>query len=375
MQDTPQPWSLHHALGIADGGIADAELNFDCDCAVMAHNAAYLDVTLPVIYALELTPACNNRCFGCSNAFSSIQHGRAEGYAPLSAERWGHVLDTIVPYAQRVMLTGGEPTCHPQFDAIVEATARRGMTFTLFTNGRWGNLHNPQRIRMLLQESGVCAGLLVSLHGADARAHDAFTGVVGSFAETVESIAQARHAGLAVYTNTVLTGHNKHQLASIVQLSQSLGCGCAVFNRYVGPLIDDAFRLPLSDIAQAVAEIEQLRATGACIRLGTCIPACFVPSSSTGCLAGTASCTIDPWGYVRPCNHAPHVAGHILHDSLQTIWHSPTMRHWRGMIPAACQSCSLFASCGGGCRADAVLKGVEEDPLIQNIQDATHIVQ
>lgn len=356
------------------------ELNFDCDCAIIAHhNAAHLHVTLPVIYSLELTPACNNRCPGCSNAFSSIQSSRAERaqrHAPLSAERWEHVLDTIAPYAQRLMFTGGEPTCHPQFHAIVQAAAQRRMTFTLFTNGRWSNPHNPhnpQRIRTLLQKSGVCAGLLVSLHGANAHAHEAFTGVVGSFAETVETIAQATHAGLKVYTNTVFTAHNKHQLASIVQLSQSLGSACAIFNRYVGPpIIDDAFHLPPNSIAQAVQQLEHLRATGACIQFGTCIPSCLIPSSSTGCLAGTASCTIDPWGHVRPCNHAPHIAGHILHDSLQTIWHSPTMHHWRNMIPPACQSCPMFATCRGGCRADAVLNSTHQDPLIQ---EATHVVQ
>ena len=100
------------------------------------------------------------------------------------------------------------------------------------------------------------------------------------------------------------------------------------------------------------------------VRFGTPIPHCFAANGSYGCLAGIAQATIDPWGNMRPCNHAPLMCGNLLEQSLEEIWRSPAMEAWRGMIPVECTGCREFAVCRGGCRATAILRGLEKDPLI-----------
>jgi AdoMet-dependent heme synthase len=329
-------------------------LDFDCDCAVLSQEDAPRPgvLPLPTIYALELTPACNHHCIGCSNVFAPHQ-------TPLALETWEQVLDTIAPHAQRLKLTGGEPTCHPQFARLVEAVNRRGIPFTLFTNGCW---HRPDEVLSLLQRSPTCAGLLISLHGATAQSHEAFTNAPGSFAETCATIQHATRAGLRVATNTVMTRYAVDEVAQVIHLSQSLGATSAIFNRYIGRPWPDLAPAP-ADLARALSAIEHTAAPHAA-RLGTCIPLCFAETSAAGCLAGTAYCTIDPWGSLRPCNHAPQVVGNLLTQSLHTLWHSEAMQQWRALLPEGCTACAHLSQCRGGCRAAALLHQQPHDPLI-----------
>lgn len=331
---------------------------FDCDCATWPDMTT---LPYPAVYSLELTRTCTNQCTGCSNRFiAAFPQVLMEKTTPLAVAQWESILTTIAPFAQRLKLTGGEPTTHPDFAAIVQAVQHHALPFTLLTNGCW---QHPEHIVTLLRDTPACAGLLVSLHGADAATHEAFTRVPGSFAQVVENIQRATRAGLRVQTNTVLNHHNHHQVAAVVQFVQSLGAVGAVFNRYVGmPAL--GMDIPPDTLQHALDEIARLDAAGHPARPGTCVPHCFSPAAPGGCAAGTAACTIDPWGYVRPCNHAPQVAGNVLTEPLETIWHSPAMDNWRTLIPSSCRACPALEQCHGGCRADAVLRRCACDTLI-----------
>lgn len=360
---THRPSSHHLSL-------SPLSLALDCDCAICSEevSAAAPDCTVPVLYSLELTPLCNNRCASCANVFVTdprtrqVATGERQGEgAPLDASGWEAVLETITPYAQRLALSGGEPTCHPEFETITAAVQRRAIPFTLFTNGRW---QQPERLVALLAQCPTCAGCLISLHGADAAAHEAFNGVEGSFAETVENIERATRAGIVVHTSTVLTRSNAHQVEAVVALSRRLGAACAVFNRPIGTPAPEGLALKPPELARALREVDRASAWGSPTKIAACVPLCFVETSARGCLAGTAACTIDPWGYVRPCNHAPHVAGHILSQPLHTLWHAEALHAWRALTPIGCSACPFFARCQGGCRAEAVLHRSSGDPLM-----------
>ncbi len=314
-------------------------------------------LSMPVIYSLELCARCNNRCPGCSNVFIP----RDQNSEPLSLEGWQSILTAIQPYSERLKLTGGEPTLHPQFEEIVSFIGELDISFTVFSNGRWPH---PERIIRLLSTIPQFKGLLVSLHGATAEAHEAFAMVPGSFDETVENIRRATRVGLIVTISTVLTQHNFRQVAEIAQFSQNLGAHHTVFNRYLGvkvPGID----LPEAGLREVARTIDKLQNEGIKVKFGNCIPQCFVRSSSRGCLAGVAYCTIDPWGNMRPCNHAPLICGNLLEQPIEEAWHSKEMQQWREMIPEQCRSCIAFSRCHGGCRAVAIKLGLEEDPLIK----------
>lgn len=316
-------------------------------------------LSTPLLYSLELTPVCNNRCRGCSNVFAEARVARTIP-SPLGAGEWGIILGRIAPHAEQLKLTGGEPTLHPEFETIVRRVSDLGLNFTLFTNGRW---LDSERLVHFLVDIPQCVGLLVSLHGPIAPVHEAFTGVPGSFEETVVNVRLATSAGLLVATSTVVTRQNHDRIAETVALATDLGADHAVVSRYLGEPLPD-LEPTAEELLTAIHTIEDLRSSGARVRYGDCIPQCFVENSSTGCLAGVAYCAVDPWGNLRPCNHSPTVAGSLLHQPIETLWRSAEMDQWRDLIPAACHTCAAFPRCHGGCRALAELRPERRDPLV-----------
>jgi radical SAM protein with 4Fe4S-binding SPASM domain len=312
-------------------------------------------LSAPVLYALELTPDCNNRCPACFNFFDRAR-------SPLSVEEWQTVMDLIASHAHRLKLTGGEPTLYPDFPALVQVIARCGIEFTVFTNGRW---QDPHCLLDCLVAAPYFTGLLVSLHGARAESHQAFTHTPGSFEETTANIGRAVERGVRVTLSTVLTTANLNELADMVALSQKLGARRVVFNRLLGA---QASHLTLSDsqLIAATQTIERLRAAGLPVKHGTGIPQCLTPSSSNGCLAGVAYVAIDPWGNVRPCTHSRSMCGNLLRQPLDEIWHSTEMERFRSAIPPACHTCAAFAQCHGGCRAMAMESESQADPCMRS---------
>jgi radical SAM protein with 4Fe4S-binding SPASM domain len=308
-----------------------------------------------VAYYLELTPLCNNRCPGCGNVFTH------EANAALDGAGWRALLDRLATHAHRFKITGGEPTLHPAFAAIMDAVETHGVPFTLFTNGRWAD---PAGTVARLRAMTTCEGLLISLHGSDATTHEAFSGVPGSFAETRANIQRAADAGLDVAVSMVITQHNWDRVPEVLELAMRLGAKYLVCNRLLGvPLA--TLTPSAAQLHAAITTIDTLRDAGHLIRFGNCIPQCFQPSSSTGCTAGLTFATIDPWGRMRPCNHTDLVVGDLRTQSIAEAWHSEGMARWRALIPEACRQCAAFATCHGGCRAQALLSNRDTDPLMR----------
>lgn len=311
-------------------------------------------LSLPAIYALELTPACNNRCPGCSNLYSG---DRAP--APTSAAAWLRWLATIGPAAVQIRLTGGEPTLHPGFAVILQAATSYNAHVTVFTNGRW---RDPAALVALCAGTRQLSGLLISLHGATAAQHEAFSGVPGSFDETLANVRRALDAGVRVALSTVITRHNWHDLAAVVDLARRLGCQHVAFNRYLGepnPALE-----PADEQNRAAAEeIERLIRGGAPAKYGIGLPQCFMANGSEGCLAGVAYAAVDPWGRLHPCVHSPSLIGSLHEHALADLWQGPGMAAWRSLMPAECTSCAAYSACHGGCRAVQELRPDGRDPL------------
>ncbi|MBC7232533.1 MAG: radical SAM protein [Chloroflexi bacterium] len=329
------------------------EIDRQCDCACLEPDLFISCLPAhPIFCYVEVTPVCNNLCLGCGNIFRADRTS-----PPLSSAEWQTVLTSLQPFVHYLKLTGGEPTLHPEFETIIRTVQEKDIPFALFTNARW---NAPERLIALLQSTTQCRGLLVSLHGATAASHDAFTGVMGSFSDTCSNIKRAAFAGLDVRTSTVITKYNWQEIDTIATLSQSLGAHCAVFNRYIGPPLPE-LEPSKEQLQHAIGVIEYMRRNltnnqQSMVEFGNHIPYCLYPSSSAACLAGIAYCTVDPWGNVRPCNHAPLICGNLLVQSLEEIWRSETMEAWRKMIPMECAGCALYQTCHGGCRAEVMLR-------------------
>jgi radical SAM protein with 4Fe4S-binding SPASM domain len=339
----------------------------DCQCACPTDGAPIPVLSLPIAYYLELTPVCNHRCPGCGNVYVTYQGSNRvfpNNSFSLDGAAWCDLITRLASHARQFKLTGGEPTLHPAFAEIVRTVERCGVPFTLFTNGAWSH---PDALLRLLRDTPTCEGLLVSLHGPDAAAHEAFSGVSGSFDETVANVRRATEVGLDVAISMVINRNSWYRVAETLDLALSLGANHLVCNRYIstrGARLDSIVPSQ-AQLRAAIATVESLRTAGRPVRFGNCIPQCFEVSSSRGCTAGSTFATIDPWGRMRPCNHAPLVAGDLRAQSLEQVWWGETMARWRSLVPADCATCSVFPICHGGCRAQALLARLARDPLIR----------
>ena len=294
----------------------------------------------------------------------SIQHMMCTSFwhpdgTPMSAQQWCDLLVPFISEAVQIRLTGGEPTLHPGFFDILEEVTSHEAWVTIFTNGRWPD---PERFIERIRGRRHLSGLLVSLHGASAASHEAFSRVPGSFAETVSNVRQAVQAGITVALSTVITSSSWNELDQVLELARGLGVHHIAVNRYIGgplPGIE-----PTREQTQAaIRYVQALIEAGEPLKYGIGVPQCFMPNDSEGCLAGVAYVSIDPWGSVRPCAHSPTVLGSLHEQSMRELWHSPEMEAWRALMPTDCVSCAAYTACHGGCRAIQELRSDCRDPL------------
>ena len=313
----------------------------------------------PIIAYIEVTSGCNNNCFGCGTVFAID-----DDQTIINIDVWQTILPTLKPSIVHLNLTGGEPTLSPNFTELLSLINKLEFSFSLFTNARW---QNKKQIAGTLGASSKLSEILVSLHGPDAESHDDFTGIPGSFIETCNNIRFAANHNLPVFVNCIITSLNFDRIDEMVQINRKLGSQGLTFSRFVHSK-DSHLNPSNNQLIIAIETIrEQMKSSDIPIYSSVCVPKCFHNSMLfNGCLAGTITLTIDPWGNVRPCVMSALNCGNLVENSLQAIWHSGEMQKWRDFIPSFCNRCSAYTSCHGGCRAAAMINGLQQDPLIRD---------
>ena len=128
---------------------------------------------------IRLTRGCNNRCLFCLDSDSHDNSLISFQKIKLDLEKG------INKGLLRVVLSGGEPTIHPDFLKIVKQAKKMGyQRIQVVTNGRMFFYKN------FLQEA-IETGLneiTFSIHGHTAKLHDKLTGIKGSFDQAIVAL-------------------------------------------------------------------------------------------------------------------------------------------------------------------------------------------
>lgn len=100
----------------------------------------------PLSINLDLTTACNFRCPHCVDS-KIINSGKI-----LDTEKLKQSIDTLKSYGLMsvILIGGGEPTLHRDFEEIVSYLKNRGMQIGIVTNG--SRLHHIKKIAEILDE-------------------------------------------------------------------------------------------------------------------------------------------------------------------------------------------------------------------------------
>jgi radical SAM protein len=116
------------------------------------------------------------------------------------------------------VLTGGDPIKRPDLFELIGHARKVGVRVSLTPSA------TPlltREIVVQLKEAGL-ARLAVSMDGASAATHDAFRGMSGSFARTLDAVRWANEIGLPVQINTTFSRRNIGEMDAIVELMEKL---------------------------------------------------------------------------------------------------------------------------------------------------------
>jgi MoaA/NifB/PqqE/SkfB family radical SAM enzyme len=201
---------------------------------------------------IELTNRCNLRCGHCFQE-------RHAATGELSAA----VLEKLVREGkdcgiEQVSFTGGEPTLHRRFRAIVDAFAAAGYRFSFVTNGATF----PRLYPFLSKHREHFAGVTFSLDGAREATHDALRGA-GSYRQVLRAASICVARTLPFTFNMVLTRENRHEIAEMVSLADALGSDAVRFGHLM-PTPDTTVRgieLTPGERRTVEADIWELRRT------------------------------------------------------------------------------------------------------------------
>ncbi len=128
---------------------------------------------------VRLTKLCNNRCTFC------LDSGAQDGTMVPSEEVRRRILEGSEAGATRLILSGGEPTIHPDYLSFIKAGRLAGYRWVqTISNGR---MFSYGKFAARALDAGLDEATF-SIHGHTPELHDRLTGVPGSFIQALQGL-------------------------------------------------------------------------------------------------------------------------------------------------------------------------------------------
>jgi MoaA/NifB/PqqE/SkfB family radical SAM enzyme len=164
---------------------------------------------------VRLTFDCNDHCVFCLDAHTHTGEMRAR------EEVRAQILDGRRKGATRLILSGGEPTIHPDYVDFVRLGRLAGYSkIQTVTNGR---LFSYGAFLDRCLKEGL-SEITFSIHGPNAKVHDALVGTKGAFDEEVRALAAALADGRPIVNvDVVVNRANVRHLPEMLRLFYDMG--------------------------------------------------------------------------------------------------------------------------------------------------------
>ena len=323
---------------------------------LIEHFAAGLDA--PICLTWELTYACNLACVHCLSS-----SGRRDP-RELSTVQCKAVIDELermqVFY---VNIGGGEPTVRPDFWELVDYATAHHVGVKFSTNGV---KITPAAARRLAGSDYV--DVQISLDGATESVNDAVRGR-GSYATALRAMRNLADAGFRGFKiSVVVTRQNAAQLDEFKQIADRYDAQLRLTRLRPSGRGADVWDELHPTAAQQRQLYDWLTDRGEQVLTGdSFFHLAGYGSALPGlnlCGAGRVVCLIDPVGDVYACPFAIHdnfLAGNVTSPGGFTdVWRESELFAdlRRPQTGGACQSCSAYDSCRGGCMAAKFFTGL-----------------
>ncbi len=157
---------------------------------------------------VRLTYTCNNRCRFCHDRV--VQTGKIIPGDELRQQ----IAAGLEQGCQRLILSGGEPTLHPEFLDLVAFGKREGYGWIqTVTNGRM--FAYPDFASRAL-DAGLTE-VTISMHGHTSGLHDELVGVQGAFTQSMRGLSNLQRTGRVVLSvDVVLNARNLPVLPELI---------------------------------------------------------------------------------------------------------------------------------------------------------------
>lgn len=286
----------------------------------------------PTEYYIHLTYRCNLKCLYCYN-----KTVRNKLQRDLSVNEWKKIIDTILPYAKRIVFTGGECFLYEGIAELIDyiKQQKEDVLITAISNG----MHNFEK----LARKRIFTGLSeLSLSCDSLYLEGKRIGFNPSlFRNNIEWIKN-HFPHISLSLSSVYTCDNKAELKKIerycfdnkLSFNQTILIPSSASEVELMPSIQEFYEDRVNRKHQSTARITHLK------------PPRF------RCGAGRTVCSIAPNGDVYPCQslHYPEfIMGNLLTGSIVNLNRELKLISVDD-IPV-CSRCNVKYICGGGCLA------------------------
>jgi MoaA/NifB/PqqE/SkfB family radical SAM enzyme len=169
---------------------------------------------------VRLSYDCNNHCIFCLD--SNAHDGTMRNNMDIKVQ----IIEGRKKGAERLILSGGEPTMHPNFLDFVKLGRRAGYRkIQTVTNGR---MFQYPAFLETAAENGLDE-ITFSLHGHTAKLHDALVGTPGAFVEEVAGLKAALASGRFIVNVDIVI--NKMNIKHLPEMLETfIGWGVKEFD-------------------------------------------------------------------------------------------------------------------------------------------------
>lgn len=300
---------------------------------------------------VEITNQCNLNCRTCYNR-SGLNKMRRE----ISCEQLKHIICTFRPLGmERLLISGGEPTLHSEFDAILDLPAQfPDLAFGVVTNGT----HYHQKLIDTVNTTPHMS-LQISLDGS-CEDINRLTRGAGHFEKAVAFAKQIRKAEPKPLLKMVISQQNAEDVEAFCDLALSLGFlpeFAFISKSGNGSDLWEQKGVTTQQKMQTLKTLEaQIRKHQVDIFLPTCTNRC--PFS--GELHDLSLC-VKTDGSIQPCQSLydkEYSVGNVFSFDADTFTRNMSkigdLAKQRTDTDYNCKSCMIAAYCGKGCIAEAI---------------------
>lgn len=319
------------------------------------HNQS-LRQRLPLSGSIELTFACNFRCIHC---YCVNEAPRRE----LSLEELRGLVDQVADEGCLwMLLTGGEPLLHRDFEDIYSYCRQKGLITTLFTNGSLVT----DRIAGLLSDFKPFV-VEVTLYGFSPETYRAVTGRAEHFEKVLRGIDLLQQRGVPLKLKSMMLRQNIQDLPRLREYAQSRGLNYR-FDPVLNPTLsgcrapEELMLTPEEIVALDVDDPERMKSWEE-----FCGKYTFAADNGLlyKCGAGQWSFHIDPEGKLSLCMFARQQQYDLRNGNFHEAFYTflPSILAQKEARVTKCGACRIRNMCGQCPGWASLHSGDPEEPV------------